>query len=80
MYTLGLTCVLVYKNTNKCNSQVTHQKQLTTIRANPFVFLLFICSPYAKYNNNGGNEDEAFRGGFGCNDSFLCGSAIGCSG
>lgn len=29
---------IVYKNTNKCNSQVTHRKQHTTIKTKPFCF------------------------------------------
>lgn len=79
MYTLGLTCVLVYINTNKCNSQVTSK---TTIITKTFLSFSSFALPESQIQNtnNGGNEDEAFRGGFGCDDSVLCSSTSGCSG
>ncbi|KAG7606313.1 hypothetical protein ISN45_At05g052370 [Arabidopsis thaliana x Arabidopsis arenosa] len=80
MYTLGLTCVLAYiSTTTKCNSQATHQKQQHNNKHQNLFSSLHL-SLKSKNTNNGGNEDEALRGGFGGSDSVLYSSPDGCSG
>lgn len=61
--------------------EVTNSHIKNNTHQNLFPSLHLLClSLISKYTNNGGNEDEAFRGRFGGGDSVLYGSTDGCSG